>query len=758
MRIKFIFGVILLALVLASCCSTKYVPQDKYLLNKVRFKSDVKGIGAEELKPYLRQKPNPGILGKFRLQLKMYSLSGRDTTKWRNRVLRRIGEPPVIYSSELTDQSREQMQKYLANKGYINAQVKVTTSLRKKRANVVYSIKGNTPYYVRNIHYDIEDDSIRSFILGDTINSTISEGSLFDVDLLEAERQRLVRLLRRAGFYYFNKDYLYVKADTALNSNEVDITLKSRPMLQTRTDGTIERAPHKRMKINSVSFIPWYNPQKKMREQIADTVYYGGYIFFYDQHRQLRPSVLAEKTYILPNYYYDERDVERTYAALNTLSTTKYINIIFREVGADLLDCYILMSPTKLQNFSVEVEGNNTDGDIGAAVNGTYQHRNLFKGAEQLSLKARTAYQSMGELSNMLSTNSVDLSTEAALSFPKFMFPFLSHSIRQRVRASTELSASYNYQTNPWYSRTIVNSGLKYVWVTGSLNNERYSINLIEVSYVYLPHISDEFKTNYLNTSSILKYSYEDHFIMSTGFSFSHNNKNPNLLLRNYFSYWGGMETGGNLLSAICSLTNTPKEDGAYRIGNIRYAQYAKGEFDYSFNNILDTRNKVIYHTHIGLAYPYGNADVVPFEKRFYAGGANSVRGWSMWSLGPGIYKSTVSGTDFAQIGDLKLDLNLEYRFKLFWVMEGAAFFDGGNVWTIRAYDTQEGGLFKFDSFYKQLAYSYGIGLRFNFSFFLFRIDMGVKLYDPSETGRDCWQYPIHNNDLAYHFAIGYPF
>jgi len=758
MRIKSIFIGFLFALMLMSCRVTKYVPDDQYLLNRVHFKSDIKGIGSDELKPYLRQKPNPGIFGKFRLQLKVYNLSGRDSTKKINRILRKIGEPPVIYSNDLTVQTRDQMQKFLANKGYVNAQVKVTTALRKKKANLVYSVKGNEPYYIRNIRYDIDDDSIRSYIFSDTIGTTINRGNLFDVDLLETERQRLVGLLRRNGFYYFNRDYLYVEADTALNSNQVNITLKSRPMLQTKTDGTIERAPHRRMKINTVSVLPWYNPQKKMREQIKDTVFYGGYIFFYDDKRQLKPSMLAEKTFIAPGAYYDEKDVERTYAALNTLGTTKYINIVFREVGGDLLDCYILISPTKVQNFSVEVEGNNTDGDIGTAVNATYQHRNLFKGAEQLSIKSRVAYQPMGEVSNMLSNNSIDLSSEATLSFPKFLFPFLSRSVRQRVRASTELSASYNYQTNPWYARTILNSGLKYVWVTGSRNTERYAFSPVEMSYVYLPRISDDFKTNYLNTSSILKYSYENHFIMSTSFSFSRNTGNPSKPLLSYFSYWGSVETGGNLLSAICSLTNVKKEDGVYKIGNIQYAQYAKGEIDFSQNNIIDTRNKIVYHTHFGLAYPYGNADVVPFEKRFYAGGANSVRGWSMWTLGPGIYKSTTSGTDFMQVGDVKLDLNVEYRFKLFWVLEGAAFLDGGNVWTIHSYDTQEGGLFKFNSFYQQLAYAYGLGLRFNFSFFLFRIDAGVKLYDPSGTGSDQWCFPVNHNDIAYHFAIGYPF
>lgn len=747
-----------LSLFLASCSLTKYVPENRYLLNEVEISSDIKDLGEDALSPFLRQKPNPAVFGIYRLQLKVYNLSGSDSSKWHNKMFRRMGEAPVVFSHELTERSREEMRKGLINKGYMNAQVKVDISFKKKKAKVNYVVNGNAPYFIRNLSYEIDDDSIRSFILNDSLNSLLNSGLIFDVDLLERERTRLVSMLRREGFYYFNKDYLFIEADSALNSNQVDIVLKSRPMVQAKPDGTFEKLTHKRLKVRSVSFLPWYDVNRKVREQINDTVIADGYIFFYDKKVELEPSILVEKTFILPHTYYDERDVERTYASLNALGTSKYVNIMFREREENMLDCFIMISPNKVQAFSVEIEGNNTDGDIGAAVSGSYQHRNLFHGAELLTLKSRAAYQPMGEMSKLLSNNSIDLGGEASVTFPRFLFPFLSYSVRQRVRSSTEFSVSYNYQTNPWFTRTISGAGIKYVWTTGSRNNERYGIDLIDLSYVYLPKISDQFKETYLNTSSIIRYSYEDHFIMSSGLSFFRNTHNPAHPLRSSFAYKGKVEAGGNILSAISSLTGALKEDGAYLIGGIKYSQYAKGEVDFSVNQVFDSRSKLVYRTQIGLAYPYGNADVVPFEKRFFAGGANSVRGWSVRTLGPGIYKSTISGIDFMQTGDIKLDFNLEYRFKLFWVLEGAAFIDGGNVWTINSYRTQEGGLFQLDSFYKQIAYSYGVGMRFDFSFFLFRVDMGIKAYDPTLDGDLKWRYPIEGSDFAYHFAIGYPF
>lgn len=758
MKFTYTIFVALISVLLSSCSLSKFVPQNSYLLNKVQIVSDIEAIGKEQLSPYLRQKPNPGIFGTYRLQLRVYNISGLDSTKWYNKMWRKMGEPPVILNNEETERTRVEMQKQLSNKGFINSEVKVHMALHKKKANLTYFVKGNAPYLINNINYNIEDDSIRGIIYGDTINSLLKRQARFDVDVLMAERQRIESLLKRSGFYYFNKDYLYIEADSSLNANQVNITLKARPMLQSKADGTIEKSAHKRLKIRSVSFIPWYNPELRFSEQITDTVLYANYKFYYNQKKHIRPSLLTEKTFIIPGNYYDEKDVEKTYVALNGLGIAKYVNISFREREAGMLDCFITISPNKTQGFSLEVEGTNTDGDIGAAINTTYHHRNLFKGSEQLNIKLRTAYQPMGDLTDLLSNNSLDLGGEVSVRFPKFMFPFLSDNIKRRIRSNTELSVSYNFQTNPWYTRILGGTALRYIWVTGSTNNERYVFDLVDANYVYLPSMSDKFKSTYLDVASIIRYSYEDHFIVRTGFSFSKTSQRSTNPFANFYAYKGSVETAGNTLSGICSLLNVEKEDGAYKIGNIRFSQYAKADFDYAYNRIVNSRNKFVYRFNVGLAYPYGNDDVVPFEKRFFAGGANSVRGWSVRTLGPGLYKSVNPGLDFMQSGDIKLDLNFEYRFKLFWLLEGAAFIDGGNIWTIKDYSSQQGGLFYPTEFYKQLAYSYGLGLRFDFTFFLFRIDMGVKLYDPTQTRSYQWRIPITWEDTAFHFAIGYPF
>ncbi len=748
-----------------SCRTTKFVPEGEYLLNKTKIKSDVKGLKQKELKPYLRQQPNSRIFGAFRLQLGIYNFSGRDSSKWINRMWRRTGEPPVIYNESLTEHSRQEIQRYVSNRGYMNATVELQKTFKNQKANLTYTVKGNDAYRIRNVHYNIRHSNIRDFLYADTINSSIKAGALFDVDMLEAERNRMVRVLRNNGFYYFVRDYIYLEADTVhVHNNLVDITFRSRSMRQTVDESTTERMPHKQMKIRSVSFLAWNDINKSIPEQMTDSVVYEGYTFYFNEKQRLKPSILAEKNYITLNRFYSERDVERTYAALNSLPIVRYSNIVFREVAdSDYLDCFIILTPAKVQGFSAEIEGTNSMGSnfesgIGAAFNLTYQHRNIFRNAEVLGVKARTAYQPMGDISNLLSNYSLDLGGELSLRFPKILFPFLSKELKKRVQATTEFIVSYNWQTNPWYERHTAGGGIKYNWLTGRNNTERYSIDLININYVFLPHISDAFRNTYMNSTSVLQYSFEPHFIMSTGGSFWRTSRNPARQLQSFFTYRGALETAGNTLYGIYSLSKAKKVDGAYQIGGTRFTQYVKGEFEYSYSQGIDLRNRMVYRVMLGVSYPYGNDDVLPFEKRFYAGGANSVRGWSVRSLGPGIYRSTTRGTNFMQTGDIKLDLNVEYRFKMFWVLEGAVFLDGGNVWTIRNYASQEGGLFKFNEFYKQIALGYGLGLRFDFSFFIFRVDMGVQLHDPSLASGTRWVAPKSWDNYAFHFAIGYPF
>ena len=470
-------------------------------------------------------------------------------------------------------------------------------------------------------------------------------------------------------------------------------------------------------------------------------------------------SVLRENTLIEPDNYFNSADLQKTYNKFSRLQVVKYTNIRFAEVpGTDTLNCDISLSTNKKNSVMFQPEGTNTAGDLGAAASLTYENRNVFNGAETFSIKLRAAFEAITGLEGYQNQDYEEYNVEGKLSFPRFVVPFLSRRYRKQSMAFSELSVSYNMQNRPEFSRRVFSAGWRYRWNDIS-RRRQYKFDLIDLNYIYMPWISPTFKSEYLDDASsrnsILRYNYEDLFIMKMGFGFSHTNKTE--------AYKLNVETAGNLLRAMSKvLGGTPNADGQYTLFNIAYAQYVKVDFDYTKLFAIDHRNNLALHVGVGVACPYGNSNILPFEKRYFSGGANSVRGWSVRGLGPGKFKGNNGSIDFInQTGDVKLDFNLELRSYLFWKLYGAAFVDAGNIWTLRSYEEQPGGQFLVDEFYKQIAVAYGLGLRLNFDYFILRFDMGMKAVNPAyDTQRA--HYPLlHPNlgrDFSFHFAVGLPF
>ena len=468
---------------------------------------------------------------------------------------------------------------------------------------------------------------------------------------------------------------------------------------------------------------------------------------------------------INPGDYYDARAVNRTYARFNSMQNMKYVNIRFEEItaqdsssgGESQLDCYVVLTPGKNNIISMDVEGTNTAGDLGVAGTLTYSHLNLLRGGETFSTSLRGAYEA---LSSSFQNDYTEFGGEIGLQFPDFKIPFLSSDFRKRVDANTNFKISYDNLSRPEFLRTMASSAVEYVWRNQRL---RQNLSLLDLAYVYMPRVDSAFKATYLTDNSYLKYSYEDHFILRTQYGILYSSVPFGVSNRTFFTIRANIESAGNVLRLAYSLLEAEKgENQAYTIGKIPFSQYLKGEFEYARSVVLNPRNRFAYRAGLGVAYPYGNSKVLPFEKRYFSGGANSVRGWSVRTLGPGTYKNSLNTIDFMnQSGDLKLDINAELRSKLFWVLEGGLFVDVGNIWTLRNYDNQPGGQFQFDEFYKQLACSAGLGLRFDFNFFLVRVDAGMKVFDPSGlTADDRWRIKHIDrwDDFALHLAIGYPF
>jgi len=370
------------------------------------------------------------------------------------------------------------------------------------------------------------------------------------------------------------------------------------------------------------------------------------------------------------------------------------------------------------------------------------------------NFKIRGAYEAISGFSNPY----LEIGGEISIHLPKFLFPYISNPFSRRMRTTTELALSYNHQVRPEYDRTLFSGGIRYIWQQWGRLSARHQFDLVDIDYVYISRIDSVFY-NRLPVNARY-FGYSNQFIVGTGYSFSQTTFDPMRKQRNAHSLRLSFESAGNIIYGLNYLLHGEKnEQGSYKLFNSPFAQFVKGDIDYAKTIIIDHQNSVAWRIGGGIGVPYANSGILPFEKRYYSGGANSVRAWQIRELGPGSFSSD-SANFYFQSGDIKLNLNIEYRTRFFWKLEAAAFVDAGNIWTIKDYTGQEGGVFKFDSFYRQIAVGYGIGIRLDMDFFLLRLDCGWKAYDPARKGKDSWTVfrPNFTNNWAWHFAVGYPF
>ena len=751
-------------LLMQGCSVGKFIPEGSYLLDKVKIESDNKEIKSSEMFLYVRQMENARWFSTLKIPLYIYCASGADSTKWLNRFWRKIGDPPVIYDSIAAQETSEQMRQAVQNMGYMHASVDVDKKIKGKKLTVKYRITSGVPYTVDRLMFDIQDLEVRELMYADSSSTSLTEGMRFDVNVLDAERQRVTQYLQNRGYYAFNKDYIVFQADTMLGSNKVDLTFRLLPYQRKKDEA---EGQHRRYTLRSVHYL--MDPDNTSGTAQNDTVNYGGVNYVYHGKPFLRPKILSNYNSLHPGEAYSLRDVQDTYSDLARLHILRYSNIRFAENAegdSASVDAFVSLSRGKPKSISFEVEGTNSAGDLGVAAAASFTHRNLFRGSETFTFKLRGAYEAITGLEDYANDNYVEYGIETSLNFPEFKFPFISSEFRRRIRATSEVSVTFNNQIRPEFERTLAAASWSYRWTRHQ--KVTHSLDLLDINYVYMPYTSEAF-SEYLDrmdeVNPLLRYSYEDQLIVRLGYTFTYNSVGNALMAakRNSYTIRVSIEEAGNLLYAFSRLFNGKRESGdAYNIANIDFAQYIRGDFDYARNFMIDERNQLVFHFGIGIGYPYGNSQSLPFEKLYFSGGANSVRGWSVRSLGPGGYQGDGNAIDYVnRTGDLKLDFNIEYRTFLFWKLNGAAFIDAGNIWNIKTQEGyQEEGVFRFNRFYRQLAVAYGLGIRFDLDFLILRFDGGMKAVNPMKTGSG--KYPIFHpkmsRDFAFHFAVGYPF
>ena len=707
---------------LTGCNVTKFVPQDQELLYKTKVQvEDNKKVSTSQLSNYLRQKQNSEILGFWKLQLHIYNTAPTDTTTKSKKRLQRnafaMGEAPEIYDPVLTEISMQQLQKALQNMGYFQATVDTAVRVKNRKVWLTYKVRTGEPYFIRDYTVDLDQPDLYRFAT--SRGQLIKNGQQFDSEVMDEERQRVSSRMRGDGFYYFEKNMLKYEADSSYGTDEVVVKMQLQDYVQQLPDSLKTRL---------------YS-----RYQIADVR------FHLDQNLHIRERVLRRMCLIRAGEMYNERLLERTYSNLNSLSAVKYVDVSFEDIGNNQLVCNITLSKAKMNSVSAEVEGTYSAGDWGVAVGLGYVNKNIFRGAEKLSVNGRMSY-----VWQVDGSRAIEGKADVGLEFPN----------------NLQIKLAYDYQNRPdEYTRHIMSGGLYYT-LRRPRSRWLHQFNLIDLSYVYLPWMSEQFKTDFVDKSIALKYTYQNHFILDWSYRLSYNGQRANHPERSYVTASFAVETAGNALYGLSkAIPLTPDSAGVYSIFNIPYSQYVKGDVHFTLHHVITPKHQIVSHIGVGVAVPYLNAEAVPFEKRYFGGGSNSVRGWQARTLGPGAYRNTTSGLAYdLQSGDIKLDLNLEYRWKVWSVIELAAFTDAGNIWTIKNYESQPDGLFEFGKFYKQIAWSYGVGIRLDLSILVFRVDFGVKLYDPTRLNYDGKMWRTAGNglgwkdDMTFHFAIGYPF
>jgi len=764
---------------LQSCSVKKYLGKDEYLIRKysVKVENKPEGIDVSDLRTFFKPKPNKSFLGIF-FNLNSYYVAKVKPTKFNKWRDRKFGVYPSIYDEDDAARIARKMEKYLDNVGFFNSTVSFDVELKKKKAKLYFDVKPAKPYHISKISYDISDTLIRSFFDKNLNKTLIKEGDIYNAYTFDDERDRITSDLRDVGYYFFNRNYIQFIVDSSfrnhtmtvvLKINNVKVPVKGNP-------GKFREIDHKRYFVKQVDVIPDFKPNDSLG---YDTVVH--YIRFWDdqkkypyifllnkEKKRLKPQAFNTALRIRPGQPYSQSSVQMTYRHLFNYSILRTANISFDTTGAGketgqnhyYLNSRIQMQTGKVNSIQLEAIGTNSSGDLGVRANIIYSNRNIFKKGEVFSLNLKGGFEaqstaSLGGTGGSQFFNTFEAGINGNIYFPWFFFPGRYEKFNQHYNPVSNFNFGYSYQRRYNYSQNITSLGISYSW--NQKKEIRHIVSPIVLNYVNINPTPafDSILENEPNPR--IREQYSDHMTFGFNYSFIYNNQNLKYLQHfNYFRL--DFESSGNFLYAMNALFRSPKtEDGYYKFLGVRYAQFMKATFDYRhYDYFKNKNNSIVFRFLLGLAVPFLNSTEITFEKGYYAGGANDMRGWKFRTLGPGGYQGQ---GDYERIGEIQAETNLEFRFTIYHFLKGAFFTDIGNIWIFRSSETYPNGEFLWDTFYKQLAMDMGFGLRFDFTYFVFRLDAAIPVRDPAYPESERWRFQyLQFNDFVINLGIGYPF
>lgn len=741
-------------LIFYSCNPTKKLKENEEFLQTNKIIIDNSKVDKEELEAILKQKTNKKILGLFRFHLGWYNyFSKKEATTF--------GEPPVVYDSLQTIRSVTQLNLYLKNKGYFQNEVVAEKELNKRKVKQIFRIKTGPPYIINEISYNFHDPNLSGYVLDKKDYSLIKKGKNFDVDVLDNERERIKNALKNFGYYYFTNSSIKYKIDTTIGNQNVNIAIELLDDKEqiTGSDSTVN-VPHKRYAINDIYMFIGSKSNIEKSSQL-DTVAFNDVSIIYSDKLKFKPKMLTHTLNFKPKDEYSLIDQNNTYKQLSGLKLFKNISIIYEKTDSNRLNTNIYLAPLILKSFALEGIGTNTGGDLGVEGSVSYENKNIFRGGEILNVKLKGGLQiqrvvGVSDNENEIfgtPFNTLEFGPEVSLEFPRFLLPINLQKFSKRSNPKTIITSAYNFQQRPEYARNLIQGTFGYSWTETQF--KKHFITPFNISFIKLD-LTDDFKKIIIaENNPFLINSYSDHFISAIQYSFIFNNQEFNRT-KNYQFFKFNAETSGNMLSTYNRLTDAPKDEAtnSYNFAGIRYAEYVKSEIDLRlYHHYHDA--VLVERLNVGVGVPYGNLDVLPFEKSYFGGGSNGIRAWPARRLGPGSLSDSLLNSA-NQIGELKIEANVEYRFDITKLFKGAFFVDAGNIWILKEDVQRPNAEINLKRFYEDLAIGVGFGLRLDFSFFIFRFDIATPLKDPSKDNPKKYQMELKKTTL--NLGIGYPF
>ena len=713
----------LTGLALMSCSTTRVLQDGEYRLakNKIEIVDD-KEFNPNSLTPYLKQKHKG-----WSPFLYVYNWTNGKGKTW-DKIVHKIGVAPVIYDPEMVDNSIENIDNHLDYLGYYGSRTESEIQVNKRRVHVIYKVNLGERIPIRDLEVTLpERGEFASVFLSDTSAMTVKPGAFLSESSLEAESERFATVLRNQGFYSFNKNHFFFEADTL--SYPGSAVLKMQVNEYTRNETPRDAEPIRKFYIDNVSIS-------------------------YPKSMKIREKILTDLNLITPGSLYDETIIKNTYSRFTALRMFSSVNIGTTQVDTNKVNCDISLSQSKTQGFKVNLEAStNSSGLLGISPQLSYYHKNLFRGGEWLNLSFMGNFQF--KFNDDVRSNEFGVS--GGLSFPKFFL--LPYRYFKGAIPRTDINLSYNYQDRPEYTRNIIATSYGYNGSVGS--RFFYQAYPLQLNVVHLFNLNPDFYET-LADDPFLRNAYQNHFDLGSGMTLYYTTNSESIPKETFFYTRFQFDIAGNMLSLFNPLMEKDS-NGAGMIWNTPYSQFVRSELTLSKTWVFGRNDGQSIATRIlaGAGYAYGNSTALPFEKHFYAGGANSLRGWQARTVGPGLSPMDNSFVIPNQTGDMKLEANIEYRFDMFWKIAGAVFADAGNIWMLKDDGTESGkeSMIRWDTFGDSIAANWGVGLRLNFGFLLLRLDMGMKVHDPAReikwVSSNQW---LKKDGYALHFGVGYPF